>query len=185
MYRDDGDLGVIAVPAVVGTIVGKLTGGLIKPKSPRYGGGDGPLYSTVNSFIARIVTGDLGVIKQLDQLRKTDADKVQWSLFWNTDMLDQPLTPAQVQLIVQLDPSKAGLTAHSGTPIAVSPSGQVSAPSVSFPSGGDVSPTGAYPAPTTTAGLFSNPLVLGAAAVGLFLLSQGGGKKRRNRGRRR
>ena len=48
-----------------------------------------------------------------------------------------------------------------------------------YPTTTTPAPSGAYPA--TTAGLFSNPLVLGAAVVGLFLLSQG---KKRSRKRR-
>lgn len=86
-------------------------------KSPRYGGGDGPLFSTVNGFADRIATGDLAVIRQLDQLRKTDADKEQWQKYWDEMVPIQPLTEGQVQLIRQLDPSKTGLVAHAGSAI--------------------------------------------------------------------
>ncbi len=92
-------------------------------KSPRYGGGDGPLYTTVNEFLTRVASGDLAVIRQLDQLRKTDADKVQWQLLWDRHVPLQPLTDAQRQLIVQLDPSKAGVLppARYGPPVLANP----------------------------------------------------------------
>jgi len=98
-----------------------LLGGITFAKSPRYGGGNGPLYSTVNGFSDRVATGDLGVIKQLDQLRKTDADKEQWQLYWDEMLPIQPLTQAQVDLIKQLDPTKSGLVAHRGSVIYAAP----------------------------------------------------------------
>lgn len=90
-------------------------------KSPRYGGGDGPLYSTVNAFLDRVATGELAVIRQLDGLRKTDADKVQWQKLWDEMVPLQPLTAAQVKLIQELDPSKSGLVAHGGDVIRAQP----------------------------------------------------------------
>lgn len=94
----------------------------INTKSPRYGGGDGPLYSTVNGFVDRVASGDLAVLQQLNTLRVVDADKVQWQLFWDQMVPIQPLTQAQVDLIKRLDPTKTGIVARRGTAIYASPS---------------------------------------------------------------
>lgn len=102
-------------------IAAKVAGGITLTKSPRYGGGDGPLYSTVNGMADRIATGDLAVIRQLDGLRKTDADKEQWQKFWDEMVPLQPLTEQQVALIKQLDPTKTGLTAHGGEAVHAQP----------------------------------------------------------------
>jgi hypothetical protein len=103
------------------TAVSSVVGGLLTKGSPRYGGSDGPLFSTVNGFIDRVVTGDLAVLRQLDQLRKTDAGRVAWQKVWDEMVPIQPLTEAQVRLILQLDPSKSGLVAHGGSPIYAQP----------------------------------------------------------------
>lgn len=100
-----------AVVPIASTIVSRLH------HSPRYGGSDGPLFSTVNGFSDRVASGDLAVIRQLDQLRKTDKAKVAWQKYWDEMVPIQPLTEAQVQLIRQLDPSKTGLVAHTGSAI--------------------------------------------------------------------
>ena len=99
----------------------ELASTFIHGKSPRYGGGDGPLYGTVNGFIDTIVSGDLAVIERLNQLRTSDADKVQWQLFWDQMLPIQPLTQAQVDLIKRLDPSKTAIVPRRGTAIYASP----------------------------------------------------------------
>lgn len=108
----------------LGNVVGIATGwvsGVSFGKSPRYGGGDGPLFSTVNGFADRVASGDVAVITQLNQLRRTDADKAQWQLFWDEMLPIQPLTAAQVRLIVSLDPTKSGLAPRTGTAIHAEP----------------------------------------------------------------
>lgn len=111
----------MAFPTVVGSAL--QLSGIKLTKSPRYGGGDGPLYSTVNERLTRVARGDLAVIRELDQLRRTDADKVQWQLLWDTHVPLQPLTDAQRALIIQLDPSKAGVLppARYGPPVLADP----------------------------------------------------------------
>lgn len=90
-----------------------VVGSLFSSKSARYGGGDGPLYSTVNGFLARANSGALDVIEQVNSLRKTDADRVQWQLFWDTDLYRANLSLEQRALMSRLDPSKT-----AGTPKA-------------------------------------------------------------------
>lgn len=93
----------------------------VKTKSPRYGGGNGPLYGTVNAFIDTVASGDLAVIEKLNTLRISDTDKAQWQMFWDQMLPIQPLTQAQVDLIKRLDPSKTGIVARKGLPIYASP----------------------------------------------------------------
>jgi hypothetical protein len=106
---------------VLGSVITPILSGVSFTKSPRYGGGDGPLYSTVNGFLDRIASGDLAVIRQLDSLRKTDVDKEQWQKLWDEMMPLQPLTDAQVALIKQLDPTKSSIIAHGGEVIHAQP----------------------------------------------------------------
>lgn len=172
MYNDDG-LG-LALPAIGGAL--STIGGIFKPKSPRYGGGDGPMYSTINSYVDRIAQGDSTVIPKLNQLRKSDADKVQWQLFWDNDMVTQPMTDAQWQQVLSADPSKAaygrppigpGVGIHV-TAVGSSQSGSAyTAPS--SPSYVPSSPLGG----PVVAGLSAGPLVLaGAAALAIFALTR-------------
>lgn len=108
--------------AITAVAVASTVGGFVTlNKSPRYGGGDGPLFSTVNGFIDKIVSGDVGVIDQLNQLRLNDADKVQWQLFWDQMVPIQPLTAAQIARIKQLDPTKTGLAPRTGSAIYADP----------------------------------------------------------------
>lgn len=99
----------------------EVASSFIKTKSPRYGGGDGPLYSTVNGFVDKIASGDLAVLQQLNTLRVSDADKAQWQLFWDQMVPIQPLTAAQVDLIKRLDPSKTAIIPRQGAAIYASP----------------------------------------------------------------
>lgn len=108
----------------LGAVVAVASSFITLGKSPRYGGGDGPLYSTVNGFIDRIVSGDLAVINELNNLRVTGGTRgtvAQWALFWNQMVPIQPLTQAQVDLIKRLDPTKTGIVARKGAPIYAAP----------------------------------------------------------------
>lgn len=119
-------LGIAPVVAAAGaSALKKITGGITFSKSPRYGGGDGPLYSTVNAFVDRIATGDLGVIQQLNTLRRNDADRVQWEKFWRELLPQQPLTAQQSALIKQLDPSAPAIAPRTGTRVYASPGAAV------------------------------------------------------------
>lgn len=109
-----------------------VLGGLLAKKSARYGGGDGPLYSTVNGFFQRVYAGDIAVINQLNQLRRTDADKQQWQQFWDTDMLTAVTTAAQRSLIVQLDPTKANAFPAVASNVKLTPDGPKPAGSQPF-----------------------------------------------------
>lgn len=104
-----------------------LVSSLTSPKSPRFGGGDGPLFSTVNSFLTRVASGEVGVIDQLNTLRQTDTDKVQWQLLWATFVPLQPITAAQRARIVQLDGTMDGKLpppSGPGTAVLASPNEQ-------------------------------------------------------------
>lgn len=105
--------------AKIATPIGNV--GITFGKSPRYGGSNGPLFSTINGFSDRVASGDLAVIRQLDQLRKSDKDKAPWQKYWDEMLPIQPLTEQQVELIKQLDPSKTGLVAHKGAAIYAQP----------------------------------------------------------------
>lgn len=141
----------------IGTAIGGAIG--IKGKSPRYGGGDGPLYSTVNAFIARIATGDVGVINQLNQLRKTDADAVQWQLFWSTDMLKVPMTSAQKEAVTRHDPTIATQLYASQRPAA----------SVAMTNIPGSSPLASFNLQKTS----SQYVILGAMVLGALYLAKG------------
>lgn len=99
--------------------------GVTLTKSPRFGGGDGPLFSTVNGKLAQIAGGNNATVEEVDRLRKTDADKVQWQKLWDEYVPIQPLTAQQRQTISYLDPGKAGIVARApqgpGQPILASP----------------------------------------------------------------
>lgn len=114
---------VFAAAAAAAPFIKKVVPISFAKKSPRYGGGDGPLFSTVNGFLTRIAQGDLQAIRDVDRLRHNDADKKQWQLLWDQHVPLQPMNDAQRQLVLQLDPSKAAIlpAARSGPPVLANP----------------------------------------------------------------
>lgn len=112
--------------ASVGAAVAKKAGIHISLKkgSPRYQGG--PLISTVNGFLTRIAAGDQNAIRELNTIRTNPGEKHRkaWSAVWDVEVPKQPLTPAQIALITQLDASKAGITGSAAPSLAI---GSVSA----------------------------------------------------------
>lgn len=171
----------MALAAVVG--LASFAGGLISGKSPRFGGGDGPLYSTVNGFIDKIVAGDLGVIQTLNTLRVTGGErsgtKGNWQLFWDQMVPIQPLTKAQVDLIQRLDPTKTAIVSRSGPPIYADP--RVPAPTLEQVLAGiakvvapTATPSGASPNPDLSA-VARNPLPSVASMPLWMLVLLGGG----------
>lgn len=97
--------------AFAGAAVSKAKRILKKP-SPRFFGG--PLFGTVNSFMARVAGGDVGVLSELDRLRKTDKSKSAWQEVWTRLVPRQPLTQAQINTLRTLDPSLPISTVPTG-----------------------------------------------------------------------
>jgi hypothetical protein len=167
-------LGHVAVSTPVGNV------GVTFSTSPRFGvPKTGPLFSTVNGFADRIASGDMAVISQLDQLRKVDKDKVAWQIFWDEMLPLQPMTAAQVALVLKLDPSKTGLVARSGAPVYAEPntplpSQQQVLQGLSHAASPTLTPSAGSGQPTNTA--LTNPMpALAALPWWMLALLVGGG----------
>lgn len=118
----------LAVAAAGSAVAKKISPGLFKKPSPRYHGG--PLYSTANGFLSRVASGDVGALRQLDQLRRTDKDKKAWQALWDEYVPVQPLSESQRSFILQADPSKAGSlpAARTGAPVLANPGAAAPSP---------------------------------------------------------
>jgi hypothetical protein len=95
----------------------------LKKGSPRVFGG--PLVSTVNSFRARVERGDLSVIQEFDNARKTSKAKGAWQRIWNEMLPTWLYGPQMYALIKSRDPAFPG-----APPI---PSGAATGPAVAPP----------------------------------------------------
>lgn len=93
-----------------------------KKPSPRVFGG--PLVSTVNGFRGRVERGDLSVIQEMDNARKTSKDKGAWQRIWNEMLPTWLYGPQMYALIKSRDPAFPGsppVPAAAATGPAVTP----------------------------------------------------------------
>lgn len=124
---------LVAVAGEAGKLVGVVEGAVksiggaigIHGSSPRYAGG--PLVSTVNQGIARIMSGDLQTIRDWDTARKTAKDKSAWQQVWTVELPKIGLTAQQSALVRSLDPNLAGTPAAALATQASTPSSQPTA----------------------------------------------------------
>lgn len=77
-----------------------------KKRSPRVFGG--PLVSTVNGFRSRVERGDLSVIQEMDNARKTSKAKGAWQRIWNEMLPTWLYGPQMYALIKSRDPAFPG-----------------------------------------------------------------------------
>lgn len=126
LMRAPNGLGVAPVVVAGVAAAGKLVS---FKKSPRYGGGDGPLISTVNGFLARIAAGDASALREVDNARKSALrGRTQWQAVWSNEV-SRVVPQSLMGLYTQLNGAPIGTTApiyqQSSQPVVGPNSGTV------------------------------------------------------------